>query len=321
MCLLPKTGECYDSGMKQTKLVRTFYYFFAACIILGALLVYKAWWDRYFRLRPELATAEPAVLSIDVPVDVALLWEESIIVSPSTGKISFPVGRGPLYCPKGETIAVISGSSGKKQIRMPGPGYFMAALDGQEGKWSYGDLWPGSNRIPSIQKPVFIAEGVAVLQGEPIGKFVPQPRQLRCVAYIDSATVAENFSAMEYLEIKRDPADLPFRAEIRAARDLGPALKVYLTLPFFPGEILLSRTMSFLHHTGQSSGVMIPESSVTLRGGQKVVFLVTGDRSRAVKVEGIPVSGKRFLVESGLSPGDLVVVSGSEAEEGEIRIW
>ncbi|HDQ93356.1 MAG TPA: hypothetical protein ENN89_04450, partial [Synergistetes bacterium] len=178
--------------MSESKLVRLFYYFFALCIILGALLIYKAWWDRYFRLRPELATAEPAVLSIDIPMEVALLWDESVMVSPSAGQISFPMGRGPLYCAKGETVAVIAGPSGKNQVKTPGPGYFVAALDGQEGKWSYGELWPGSSKIPSVPGPVFIEEGIDIPKGGPVGKFVPQPRQLRCIAYIDSASAVDN---------------------------------------------------------------------------------------------------------------------------------
>ncbi|MDO9507803.1 MAG: efflux RND transporter periplasmic adaptor subunit [Thermovirgaceae bacterium] len=307
--------------MKQEKLVKTLYYFFTLCIILGAAFVYRAWWDRYFRLRPELAVAEPAVLSIDVPMEATLVWEEEMVLSPAEGTVSFLKGSGPVYCARGDTVAVLSGPSGKRVIKAPRPGYFIAALDGSEGNWSYGDLWPGSSSLPRPGPLLFISEGAKVRAGEPLGKMIPQPQQLRCVAYLDKTAYTGDLDSRKNLELKKALSELPFRTEVRAVKDLGPALKVYLSLPFFSGEDLRSRSVTFLFHAGQMRGVMIPESAVVMRNRKKVVFLVTGDRSKAVEVSGTPVSGKRFLVESGLAPGDLVIISGADAEEGEVRLW
>jgi len=314
-------GECYDFVMKQGKLVKTLYYFFTICIIVGAVFIYKAWWNRYFRLRPELAVAEPAVLPIDAPVEGALVWEEEILIAPAEGSVSFPKGGGPVFCARGDTVAVLSASSGRRVIHAPRPGYFMAALDGSEGSWSYGDIWPGNSSLPTPGPLRFMKEGANVHAGEPLGKMIPQPQKLRCVAYLDKTAYTEDLHSRKDLELKRNLSELPFRAEVRTVKDLGPAIKVYLSLPFFSGEDLRSRRVSFLLHSGQARGVMIPESAVILRNRKKVVFLVTGDRSKAVEVSGTPVSGKRFLVESGLAPGDLVIISGADAEEGEVRLW
>ena len=309
-----------DPAMKQGKLVRTLYFFFAICIALGAVFVYKAWWDRYFRLRPEIAVAEPAVYSIDVPMDGFLLWDEEMILSPVGGTVSFPKGTGPIYCAKGDTVAVISSSRGKRSIKMKYPGYFLAALDGFEGKWTYGDIWTGTSNLPNPDPLLFLAPGSKVNSGDPVGKIIPQPQELRCVAYLDKTAYTADPDSTT-VEIKKTASEISFRAGLRAVRDLGPIIKIYLTLPFFSGEDLRSRRVSFLFHSGKTSGVTVPESAVTLRERKRVVFVVTGDRSRAVEVTGIPVSGKLFLVESGLAPGDLVIISGAGAEEGEIRIW
>ena len=301
-------------------MVKTLYFFFAACIILGAIFVYKAWWDRYFRLRPELTAAEPAVFSRDVPMEGFLLWDEDRILSPVEGTVTFPRGTGPVYCGKGDEIAVLSSRQGKRSVRMPGPGYFLAALDGSEGKWSYGDIWMGSSSLPSPEPLRFLTPGAKISSGEPLGKIIPQPQQLRCIAYLDRSAYTGGPDAGS-VEIIRTASELPFRAELRAVKDLGPTVKLYLSLPFFSGEELRSRRVSFLFHSGKIRGVTVPESAVTLRDRRRVVFVVTGDRSRAVEVSGMPVSGKLFLVESGLAPGDLVIISGAGAEEGEVRIW
>lgn len=313
--------ESCDFAMKQGRLSRTLYFFFAICIMLGAVFVYKAWWDRYFRLRPEVAAAEPAVFSVDVPLNGVLLWDEETILSPVEGAVSFPRGVGPVYCAKGDTVAVLSSRRGERSVRTLAPGYFIAALDGSEGKWSYGDIWSGAFSLPGSDPLRFIAVGANIGSGEPLGKFIPQPQQLRCVAYLERSAFSGDPEASAILEIKRTASELPFHAELRAVKDLGPVLKVYMTLPFFSGEDIRSRSVSFLFHSGKIRGVTVPESAVTLRDRKRVVFVVTGGHSHAVEVSGIPVSGKLFLVESGLTPGDLVIVSGAESEEGEIRIW
>lgn len=307
--------------MEKGRIVRTLYLFFAACIFLGAAFVYKAWWDRYFRLRPEIAVAEPAVLWIDVPLEGVLVWDEEVLLSPGAGDVTFPKGTGPVYCAKGETVAVVSSPQGKRPVKTTRPGYFLAASDGSEGSWSYGGIWPGSSSLPVPGPLEFLKPGARTAAGKPLGKLIPQPQQLRCVAYLERSALRNDPGANTAIQIRKTEQDLPVRAELRAVMDLGPVLKIYLTLPFFSVEDLRSRSVSYLFHAGKVRGVTIPESAVTLRERKKIVFLVTGDRSRAVEVSGVPVSGKRFLVESGLAPGDLVVIAGADAEEGEVRIW
>jgi len=180
---------CHDPVMKGKASSRILYYFLTACIFVAAVLVYKAWWDRYFRLRPELAVAEPAVLSLDVPMDGVLIWEENILVSPVDGTLHFPAGRGPFYCARGDVVAELVSASGKRQVKAPAPGYFMAALDGSEGNWSYGLLWPGSSRLPVTGPLEFLEEGTNITSGRPLGKFIPQPQPLRCVSHVAKAAI------------------------------------------------------------------------------------------------------------------------------------
>ena len=307
--------------MKSKTVTNALYYFFTACIVVGAVFVYKAWWDRYFRLRPDLAVAEPAALSLDIPFEGVLIWEEVLLTSPLEGTVSFPRGKGPVYCAKGEVVAQVSSSSGKGQVKTPNPGYFMAAVDGAEDNWSYGTLWPGSSKLPHPGPLRYLDEGLKASPGSSIGKFIPQPQSLRCVAYVEKSSLGWDPSERDHIDVKRSAADLPFRAEVLAVNDLGPIYKVYLTFPFFSSEEVLSRKVFYLLHAGDVRGVLIPESAVILRDRKKMVFLVTGERSVAIEVNGIPVSGRRFLVEKGLEPGDLVIASAAEADEGEVRIW
>ena len=307
--------------MKGKTATKAFYYFFTVCIVLGAILVYKAWWDRYFRLRPELAVAEPVALSLDIPLEGVLIWEEVVMASPAEGPVSYPRGMGPAYCARGDVVAEVASRAGRRQVKAPSPGYFMAALDGVEGGWSYGVLWPGSSRLPEPGPARFLHEGQRVSLGGGIGKFIPQPQTLRCVAYVEKSALGWNPADRDHLEVKRTASDLSFRAEVRAVNDLGPIYKVYLSFPFFSSADVLSRKVSYLLHAEDVRGVLIPESAVTLRDRKKMAFLVTGERSIAVEVTGIPVSGKRFLVKKGLEPGDLVIASGADAAEGEVRIW
>jgi len=307
--------------MESKTATKVLYYFLTACIVVGAVLVYKVWWDRYFRLRPELAVAEPVVIPLDVPLEGVLIWEEITLTSPADGTVSFPLGRGPVYCAKGDLIAEVEAAEGRRQVKAPGPGYFIASLDGSEGSWTYGSIWPGSSRLPDPGPLRFLDDGQKVPSGGGIGKFIPQPQSLRCVAYLERSALDWDPSKRDYIEVKRSASDLPFRAEVRAVNDLGPTIKVYLTFPFFSEKEIVSRRVSYLLHVKDARGVLIPESAVTLRERKKMVFLVTGDRSVAVEVTGVPVSGRRFLVERGLAPGDLVIASGSDTSEGEVRIW
>ena len=109
----------------------------------------------------------------------------------------------------------------------------------------------------------------------------------------------------------------PFlQAEVRAVNDLGPIYRS-ISPRSSSADVLSRRSRTCPRRDARGH----PESAVTLRDRKKMTFLVTGDRSVAVEVTGIPVSGKRFLVKKGLEPGDLVIASGADAAEGEVRIW
>ena len=66
------------------------------------------------------------------------------------------------------------------------------------------------------------------------------------------------------------------------------------------------------------AGVMVPQNAVRDDSGQKVVFLVKGDRVERHAVKVGTTNGAQTLILAGLTPGDTVVVGGpSDMRDGE----
>lgn len=280
-----------------------------------------AWWDHFQERNQDLVQARPFVYRNDVPLNVALLWEERVVAAPLSGKVSFPGGGASLRVAKGDVLAVVTGPEGARRVTAPSPGYFAPLLDGHEGKWRYADLWFGEKALVDPGGRVAVASGTALAKGDPLGVFVPQPQELRAIGYVDRNPSSEADMARGTIRIRLKEKDLPFPATVRVSRDLGARFKVYLTLPLFPLEFLDRRIASFILSGEEHVGVVLPESAVVHRQGRQGVFVVQGQTVSFREVLGLPVSGRQFLVTEGLKAGEVVVVRGARAKEGNVRLW
>lgn len=310
-------------GQVARKRILQFVYFVCVFCIAGAsLFVYGAWWKRYLDQRPDLVVAKPYVHSDQVPVEVVLLWREQVVHSPFGGRVRYPEGPGPFYAAGKDTVAMIDAANGKTYaLTVESPGYFVAGLDGMEGRWGYNTLWQGMSRFPKVSSLKLISEGAMLEKGDPVGKIVYQPQPLRALAYLEAVSGLEEEIASHRLYLKKSETALPFEAEIRAVKSMGKVVKMYLTLPFFPESLILSRKENYLLYLGERKGVVIPESAVFTRSGKLWVYHVEGDTSRSREIRGMPLQKGRFLVTSGLSPGETVLAHGEKDKEGVIRIW
>jgi len=66
------------------------------------------------------------------------------------------------------------------------------------------------------------------------------------------------------------------------------------------------------------AGVVVPQNAVRDDGGQKIVFLVKGDRVERHAVKVGAINGAQTQILAGLMPGDTVVVEGpTNLRDGE----
>ncbi|MBQ8090524.1 MAG: efflux RND transporter periplasmic adaptor subunit, partial [Pyramidobacter sp.] len=82
-----------------------------------------------------------------------------------------------------------------------------------------------------------------------------------------------------------------------------------------------SREADFLLCSDEDSGMLVPDSALTIRSGTYGVFELVGDQLVFRSVTGKPVRDGMFFVSSGLSPGNPVMVNAANAEEKRVRLW
>jgi hypothetical protein len=300
---------------------RRFLYFFLILLIaVGAVYVYSLWWERRGFLNPEVVSAVSYTHSERIPARGILLWREEKVLSRWSGTVSYP-SRQPRRVGKGETVAVISASSGKMALKTGKAGYFLPALDGAEGQWAYSSFWSGMAPLPPAPAAEFFSSGWDVEKGHPIGKLIPQPQDLRCILYADVTPSLERDIKAGFVRVKTRDTEWPAKAEVRVAQFHESKVKLYLTLPYFPASITASREIQLILEAGEKSGVSVPESAVLLREGRLGVLQVDGNVVHFQAVRGIPVEGGRFFIAEGLKPGNIVVRHAQSGKEGKIRLW
>lgn len=297
-------------------------------------LLYLSWLDEYRLAHPAVVEAVSASYVEEQPLDGILLWDEQLVYAPQSGAYTYPSPR-PRRVSKGEMIAALDGTA----VRAPYPAYFYPALDGQEGHWTYSRLWPEFAPFPFFKPAALLEDGSLLRKGAPIGKLVPQPQALRCIAYLDSTPAIERMlhGPGAVLRIKLAPDDKELKAEVVAVKSAGPTgsssqgdlgatlmgqkIKICLRLPFFPPDLLRSRAFSAQVVTGEQQGVMLPDSAVIVKDGRHVVFLVQGNRAVSQDVDGFPVGGEKFFVVKGLSPGNTLIRDAERMPRDILRIW
>jgi hypothetical protein len=281
------------------------------------VIAFRSYFEQYDSAHPEIAWALPWVQADTIMASGVYLWNETEIKAPASGAVSFPGGAGPHRVAKGALLASVGGA----HVRAAQEGYFLAGADGMEGKWRYPTLWPGYNEMPSAAPVRMTKEGQKVKSGAVIGKLILQPQDLRFIGYADLMGNLEEDLASNKVMVKMDALDTPSHAHVRVYERVGHRAKMYLTVPWFPPDVTLSRNCEMIIEAGTTTGVTVPESSVIVRGGHRGAFVLKGSEAVFAKVEGRSIGGNRFLVTKGVKLGDAVIVNGSSAREGRVRLW
>ncbi|MDR2136982.1 MAG: hypothetical protein LBO68_01720 [Synergistaceae bacterium] len=294
---------------------KTVYYTITLALGLGVIKAYLVWLDSYNMLHPDVVQAIAMGYVEELPLEGILIWDEEVVAAPREGVLTYPFPL-PRRVAKGEAMAAVDGV----KIKARTTGYFFPALDGQEGKWVYSQLWPDASRWP-FKEVKLLENGSRLSKGDPVGKLVPQPQDLRCIAYLDKTLSLERNMKRGVIDIKTEPYGKSRQAVVRASDSVGQKVKVYLTLPFFPPEILTSRFFSCSVVAGDRHGVSLPESAVVMREGKLGVFMVQGSMTEFIEVEGFPTEEGSFFITKGVMPGNWVVLYANKAKEGAIRLW
>ena len=316
---------------------RVIYYALFLLIPLAAIQFYLSWLRDYRQSHPQVFEAVATGYVEEQPLEGILLWDEQLVYAPQDGVYTY-LSPQPRRVAKGEAVAALDGTA----VRAPYPGYFYPALDGQEGHWVYSRLWPDFAPFPFFRSAVLLENGIQLRKGTPIGKLIPQPQALRCIAYLDSTPSIERSLRRQNptLRIKMEPEGKERKAEVVAVKasglggpagspSQGPAgspsqgqkIKVYLRLPFFPPSVVKSRAFSARVVAGNQRGVMVPDSAVIMREGRNVVYIVQGNRVLSQDVDGFPADARNFFIVKGVAPGNKLILDAGNVQEGLLRIW
>ena len=297
---------------------RLVYYAAFLLIFVGVGKVYLIWLENYRLLHPEIIEAVAVGYIEEQPLDGILLWDEQLVYAPRDGVLTY-LSPLPRRVSKGEVVAALDGAA----VKVPAPGYFFPALDGQEGHWFYSKLWPDFAPFPFFRPAVLLENGTQLRKGAPIGKLVPQPQTLRCIAYLDGTPSLLRSLRMRRaaIRIKMEPEGKERKAEVVSFKTMGQKVKVCLRLPFFPPEALRSRSFSARVVAGDQQGVMVPDSTVITKDGRNVVFLLQGNRILSRDVEGFPAGMGHFFIVRGVMPGNKLILDADTIQESIVRIW
>ena len=308
---------------KNETLQKLIYYVIVVFIMMMGYRVYKIWYENYKLSNPQIIETMSTNYSEEQPLNGILLWDEQLIYAPMDGIFTYPTPKAR-YVSRGEILAALDGIA----VKAPYPAYFCPALDGKEGEWIYPKLWPDFAPFPEAAPAVLIENGIFLKRGEPIGKLIPQPQFLRCIAYLDSTpSLVKALSTKENptVRIRTEENGKERRAEVVAVKSSGQKLKVYLRLPFFPPDILKSRFFSASIVTDVQKGVMVPDTAVITHGGKNIVFVVNGNNIERRAIEGFPAEDGNFFIDKGIQPGTKLIFNADaimrNLNDENFKIW
>lgn len=301
---------------------RPLYWLFVLAVIAAWYFAFKAYFQRYEYLHPDITWAVPGIEDVTETVDGVLLWSETVLYAPAEGAVTYPQGRGPVRVAKGAVVARVNAGGKNFDVKAGQQGYFVAGVDGLEKAWSYADLWPGTDLLPQVSQVLLIQSGAAVAKGQAVGKLVEQPQDLRFIGY---ATVVGNMDRQikgKRLKVKMDEEDTVSEASIRVYNELpGDKVKLHLTLPWFQPSVVTSRSYKLVIQAGSMEGAIVPYSAILQKDGEDGVFLVRGARVVFKSVDGKYIGDGKYIVLKGISAGDAVVEDATTAREGRIQLW
>ena len=298
---------------------------YSLIVLIGVMgyKVYRVWFETYSMAHPQIIEAVTTNYNEEQPLEGILLWDEQLIYAPQNGVLTYPSPR-PHMAAKGEIVAALDGTA----VKAPYPAYFYPALDGQEGNWVYPKLWPDFAPFPEFSDASLIENGTQLSRGDPIGKLVPQPQVLRCIAYLDRTPSLERSLRSKdsaTVRIRTEFEGKDRKADVVAVKSSGQKFKVYLRLPFFPPEVLRSRAFTASVITDIQKGVMVPDTAVITKSGKNMVFVVQGNTPELRAVEGFPADEQNFFIEKGVEPGNKLILNADSLSRNfgdeNIRIW
>ncbi|MBQ4470417.1 MAG: hypothetical protein II917_09815 [Synergistaceae bacterium] len=298
---------------------RIIYYSVLVIIFVMGYRLYRVWYENYKLSHPQFIEAASASYAEEQPLEGILLWDEQLIYAPKSGLLTYPSPR-PHIVAKGEALAALDGT----EVKAPYPAYFYPGLVGQEGNWVYSRLWPDFAPFPEFHDADLIENGTQIKRGDPIGKLIPQPQILRCIAYLDATPSLVRILGNKdnkYLHIKTEFEGKERKAEVVAVKSQGQKLKVYLRLPFFPPEALRSRKFFAAVICGVQQGVMVPDTAVITREGKNMVFIVKGNSPELKIIEGFPADDNNYFIENGVEPGNKLILNADNIKADNTRIW
>ena len=205
-------------------LKKTIYYSITLALGLWVVNAYLFWLDNYNTLHPDVVQATAMAYVEELPLEGILIWDEEVVVTPRDGVLTYP-SSSPRRVAKNEAVAAVDGVA----IKASTTGYFFPALDGQEGKWVYSQLWPGSSRL-TFKEVKVLENGSRLRRGDPVGKLIPQPQDLRCIAYLDKTLSLERDMKRGFIDIRMEPYGKSFQAMVRASDNVGQKVKMYITI-------------------------------------------------------------------------------------------
>lgn len=297
---------------------RVAYWLGVAAIIALWIWAFKSYFDRYEYLHPEITWAVPGIDNQIIKVKGLLLWKENVLLSPAAGTLTYPLGRGPVRVARGAVVARVGG----REVKAYQQGYFVAGKDGQESTWRYSSIWPSEQK--EFSKPYklqFLSDNTAAMRGQIVGKIIEQPQELRFIGYMPMRGDVEEQIRRKKLRVRIDSEDTVSTAKIRVTQKAGNLTKFYLTMPWFPPELALSRNYTLIIDAGQTEGALVPQSAILEKGGRTGIYMVRGARVVFIPVEGRKLANDKFLVTKGITVGDAVVEDAAIAREGRIQLW
>lgn len=306
---------------EEPKRFSPMYWLMVFFVVVLWIWAFKLYFDRYEYLHPEITWAVPGIDVELVKISGVLLWKEVLIPASAEGIVTYPQGTGPVRVSRGAVVAKITSGNRISEVKAYQQGYFVAGLDGMEQTWRYSEIWPGFQPLPEPGTLNRLKDGLLLGKGQPVGKLIEQPQELRFIGYSRILGNMADQIKNKKLKVKMDGVDTASAAEIRVNTKAENKIKLYLTLPWFQPESVLSRKYTLIVEAGRTEGALVPLSSLTEQDGKRGIFMVRGSRVVFVPVKGKGVDNNMFIITEGVSVGDAVVEDASTAREGRIQLW
>lgn len=271
---------------------------------------------------PPVTFPQPWVYEQQQSVDALLLWQEQLLKSPRDGAVQLTSGGVGAAVVAGEVVATLLSGGQTFNLKSPGRGFFLPWTDGMEGNWSYQNLWPGTAAFPEVPEPKQVENFSEVAAGSIVGKLLPLPQRPRALFYVQTTDFMSAALKKSKVTIRFEPNGSRWQADVRVVLPVSDLMaKVAVELPMFPLWMTRSRRLRLLICAGETSGYLVPESSVVMRQGHWGVYEVNGNRIVFIQVTGWPLGDGRFFISGGLQLGNPLVLDGASAEERRVEVW